>query len=149
MRQMDDTRSIKMNPRECMDSAAMERELFADRLRTSLLNSDFLTDSPTILAREFNVRYPKLAVTSHAFRKWICGEAIPTQARLQALAQWLHVSAEWLRFDCKGQSIDVTPIQFDSRDIKLLTDLRRLDDAHQEIAREFIRILLRHKQGAR
>ena len=37
-------------------------------------------------------------VTPHAVRKWLIGEAIPTQEKILVLAKWLNVSAAWLRF---------------------------------------------------
>lgn len=35
---------------------------------------------------------------SQTIRKWLPADAIPTQAKLMNLADWLAVSAEWLRF---------------------------------------------------
>ena len=37
-------------------------------------------------------------ITVHAARKWLVGDAIPTQDKMRALAQWLAVPADWLRF---------------------------------------------------
>jgi hypothetical protein len=54
--------------------------------------------SATELQRAFNARNPKLAVSVHAARKWLMGEAILIQARLQELAAVLQVSPTWLRF---------------------------------------------------
>ena len=54
--------------------------------------------SATVLQRVFNERNNDLAISVHAARKWLMGEAIPTQARLRNLAAVLGVSATWLRF---------------------------------------------------
>jgi transposase len=43
-------------------------------------------------------RYPATHVTAQTARKWLLAEAIPTQAKLIALADWLAVSPQWLRF---------------------------------------------------
>jgi len=133
--------------------ASIEREDFSERLQQSLRNSDYSPDSPTQLAREFNVRFPGRPITVHAARKWLVGEAIPTQEKLRTLAQWLGVAAEWLRFggdDRVGErrSTDVgaeVPARFASEDVKLIADLQRLDEHYQTIVREFIRVLVRLK----
>lgn len=54
--------------------------------------------SPTQIAQEFNVRYPANKIAAQTVRKWLLADAIPTQAKLMNLAEWLEVSAEWLRF---------------------------------------------------
>ena len=126
---------------------SIEREGFSERLQQALRNADYSPDSPTQLAREFNVRFEGRPITVHAARKWIVGEAIPTQEKLRTLAQWLGVPAEWLRFGDNGanRSGDGQHAQarFDSADVKLIADLQRLDEHHQAIAREFLRMLVR------
>ena len=77
--------------------AELERAQFAQRVNTALAARD-MPVSATALQRTFNERYPELAISVHAARKWIAGESIPTQARLRAVADLLAVSATWLRF---------------------------------------------------
>jgi transcriptional regulator with XRE-family HTH domain len=126
---------------------SIEREGFSERLQQALRNADYSSDSPTQLAREFNVRFEGRPITVHAARKWLVGEAIPTQEKLRALAQWLGVPAEWLRFGGTETHTSFQapgmPARFESADVKLIADLQRLDQHHQMIAREFIRMLLR------
>jgi transcriptional regulator with XRE-family HTH domain len=125
--------------------ASIEREDFSSRLQTALRNADYSPDSPTQLAREFNIRFTGRPITVHAARKWLVGEAIPTQEKLRTLAQWLGVPAEWLRFggdESQGASGDPAS-RFDSADVKLIADLQRLDEHYQVIAREIIRMLVR------
>jgi transcriptional regulator with XRE-family HTH domain len=131
--------------------ASIERKNFSERLQQALRNADYSPDSPTQLAREFNVRFSGRSITVHAARKWIVGEAIPTQEKLRTLAQWLGVPAEWLRFGGdqrqgerrgNGNSSEVTA-RFDTADVKLIADLQRLDEHHRLIAREVIRMLVR------
>lgn len=55
-------------------------------------------DSPTRIAREFNLRYHGNPVSTQAVRKWLMGRALPSQDKIRALALWLDVSANWLRF---------------------------------------------------
>lgn len=126
---------------------SIEREGFSERLQHALRNADYSPDSPTQLAREFNIRFEGRAITVHAARKWLVGEAIPTQEKLRALAQWLGVPAEWLRFGGgdmpSAPAASATQARYESTDVKLLADLQRLDEHHQMLAREFIRMLIR------
>ena len=83
-------------------------------------------------------------MTVHAARKWLQGESIPTQEKLRALASWLDVPAEWLRFGnaaeqrAKGQAAALSPT-----DSKLISALEQLDEHHKAIALEFLRTLAR------
>lgn len=124
-----------------------EREGFSERLQQALRNAEYSPDSPTQLAREFNIRFEGRPITVHAARKWLVGEAIPTQEKLRTLAQWLGVPAEWLRFGGSQANatgdMPGTPTRFESADVKLIADLQRLDPHHQMLAREFIRMLVR------
>ena len=126
--------------------ASIEREDFSQRLQLALRNADYSPDSPTQLAREFNVRFSGRPITVHAARKWLVGEAIPTQEKLRTLAQWLGVPAEWLRFgggeEKNAEGGDLSS-RFESADVKLIADLQRLDETHRAIAREMIRALVR------
>jgi len=136
-----------------MMKASTEREDFSARLQQALRDADYSPDSPTQLAREFNIRFGGRPITVHAARKWLMGEAIPTQEKLRTLAQWLGVPAEWLRF---GGNRDAAQIQlpgsgdginlharFESDDVKLIADLQRLDEHDRMLAREVIRLLVR------
>jgi transcriptional regulator with XRE-family HTH domain len=130
-------------------NSSNERESFSQRLQQALKNAHYSPDSPTRLAREFNIRFEGRPITVHAARKWLVGEAIPTQEKLRMIAQWLGVPAEWLRFggpesehhngDTNGSNL----ARFESADVKLIADLQRLDEHHKQIAREFIRMLVR------
>lgn len=129
-------------------NSANERESFSERLQQALKNAHYSPDSPTRLAREFNIRFDGRPITVHAARKWLVGEAIPTQEKLRMIAQWLGVPAEWLRFggaENASANGDAGPSasRFESADVKLIADLQRLDEHHRQIAREFIRMLVR------
>lgn len=131
-------------------SNALERHYFSERLKKSLLNAHYLPNSPTKLAREFNIRFSGKPVTVHAARKWLMGEAIPTQEKIRALANWLGVSVEWLRFDGEFgaentpvNNVQTSPEQNTSEDLQLISDLHRLDAIPRAIVREMVRVLLR------
>lgn len=129
-------------------NSANERESFSERLQQALRNAHYSPDSPTRLAREFNIRFEGRPITVHAARKWLVGEAIPTQEKLRMIAQWLGVPAEWLRFGGpehapNGAEGAGAANRFESADVKLIADLQRLDEHHRQLAREFIRMLVR------
>ncbi len=129
-------------------NSSNERESFSERLQLALKNAHYSPDSPTRLAREFNIRFEGRPITVHAARKWLVGEAIPTQEKLRMIAQWLGVPAEWLRFggtynEATGGEGGDSSARFESADVKLIADLQRLDEHHRQLAREFIRMLVR------
>lgn len=125
-------------------AAIEERTEFSERLQHALRNADYSTDSPTQLAREFNARFSGSPVTVHGARKWLVGEAIPTQEKLRVLAQWLGVTAEWLRYGTgKGSEPANDSTAFDTESVRLVNDLKRLDAKGQKLARDFIRLLVR------
>jgi hypothetical protein len=121
-----------------------ERERFSLRLQQTLRNAHHSPDSPTELARDFNIRFGGRPITVHAARKWLVGEAIPTQDKMRTLAEWLQVPIEWLRFggDEHGSTAMAASPGFKSAELKMLSDIQMLDEHHQMMVREFIRILL-------
>ena len=125
-----------------------ERESFSERLQQALKNAHYSPDSPTRLAREFNIRFEGRPITVHAARKWLVGEAIPTQEKLRMIAQWLGVPADWLRFGgaehaAAGTESNGGSARFESADVKLMRDLQRRDEHQRQLAREVIRMLAR------
>ncbi|NLQ18910.1 helix-turn-helix domain-containing protein [Marinomonas sp. M1K-6] len=74
-----------------------EANSFSKRLQESMLNAGYKT-RPVVLEREFNQRYWGNPISVQAVRRWLNGEAIPTQDRLQIIAEWLDVDPHWLRF---------------------------------------------------
>jgi len=74
-----------------------EAQMFSQRLQDSMLKAGYEI-RPVVLEREFNQRYWGKSVTVQAVRRWLFGEAIPNQDRLQVLAEWLNVDPHWLRF---------------------------------------------------
>lgn len=74
------------------------RQQFSERLKREFVRVRLPVASPTQIANEFNRLYPANTVTAQTVRKWLLADAIPTQAKLLALADWLGVSPQWLRF---------------------------------------------------
>lgn len=79
------------------EMAEFERTSFSLRLKTILLSKG-LSESPTKLQRMFNNWCPGGKITVHAARKWLLGEAIPTQEKLRMLAEMLSVNESQLRY---------------------------------------------------
>jgi hypothetical protein len=87
--------------------------------------------SPTIVQREYNSRSNQPPVTTHAARKWLMGEAIPTQDRIQVLAEWLNVSASWLRFGEEGIDGNKKTKDMTAQEWRLVEGFRLLTDKQQ------------------
>ena len=75
-----------------------EKEAFSQRLKQQLATKEWGTNSPTWLAREFNIRYSGNSISVQTASNWLSGTAIPSQDKLQVLAAWLDISSQWLRF---------------------------------------------------
>ncbi len=125
-------------------NAIEERMAFSARLKLSLASLGYGSDSPTAVAREFNRLDGNIEVTIHAVRKWLMGEAIPTQAKLRVLAAWLGVSMVWLRYGAGEQpvmgSITATS-RHTEKELLLLTRLQSLDEADFKFVADLIRRL--------
>ena len=74
-----------------------EKLAFSQRLSEGMIAAGY-EPRPTVLEREFNSRYWGRSVTFQAVRRWLKGEAIPSQEKLMVLAEWLGVEPQVLRF---------------------------------------------------
>lgn len=74
-----------------------EKQAFTERLCAAMVAAGYEL-RPVVLEREFNSRYWGRSVTFQAVRRWLHGEAIPSQEKLQVLAEWLKVDPHVLRF---------------------------------------------------
>lgn len=134
-----------------MDSkiAFDERINFADRL-TSALKGAGQSTNPSEFTRQFNLRADGAAVTVHGARKWLRGEAIPTQERIQVLATWLGVQSAWLRYGDPENGnyavADAPKNDPSSFDLVLLRDVKSLSPSAQGIIREIVDAFMRQNQ---
>ena len=125
-------------------SVTEERAAFTARLIQSLHDAGWPA-TPTALQRAVNQRLADDAVTVHGVRKWLIGEAIPTQARIHALAGWRDVSPHWLRYGAgaeagsqrRGSHPPLSPA-----DSALLADLRRLDADARQLVDKLVAVML-------
>jgi hypothetical protein len=74
-----------------------ERLQFSARLKLSM-DKVSMPHSSTRLTHAFNSLTTGSPITSHAVRKWLMGESIPTQLKIQELAAMFGCEAQWLRF---------------------------------------------------
>ncbi len=125
-----------------------ERAAFAARLRDVMWKVG-IDQSATVLARTYNANNPTSAVTLHAVRKWLEGESIPTQERVQALAQLLGTTPNWLRYgeaQSKGKESNIAqPIQDDI--FRIFEDARRLDPRSRELLDGLLEQMLKQQNS--
>ena len=74
-----------------------EKSAFAKRLHDGMVAAGY-EPRPAVLEKEFNSRYWGRSVSFQAVRRWLKGEAIPAQEKLQVLAEWLRLEPHVLRF---------------------------------------------------
>lgn len=131
-----------------MDTAtALEERLkFAGRLIASLTAAALPTQA-SALTRDFNLRTKGPHVSVHAVRKWLKGEAFPTQDKVVFLAKWLNVDAPWLRFGtAEARAAAPKPLEkgeFSSEHLTLLRDIACLSKASQTVVRDLVNSLTR------
>ncbi len=130
--------------------AVDERVEFADRLRTALTAAHQPT-APSAFVRAYNLRADGAAVTWHAARKWLRGEALPTQEKILILARWLNVHASWLRFgDAENGQYELGAIGEDAlttEQLTLINDVISLSPSAQAIIRDMVDSFLRAAAG--
>lgn len=74
-----------------------EKAAFAERLKAAMLAAGYEA-RPGVLEKAFNSRYWGRSVSFQAVRRWLNGESIPAQDKLEVLADWLKVEPQALRF---------------------------------------------------
>jgi hypothetical protein len=122
------------------DLAKEERLAFSTRLKLAMEHAQ-LPVKPSVLAREFNRRAHGMEVTSHGARKWLVGEAIPTQQRLLVLARWLDVQLAWLRFGAREGVQPAAAVQAKTASdgqLHLMRDIAALSAQAQALVRELV-----------
>jgi hypothetical protein len=129
------------------------RVQFSERLKREFKRLGLPLASPTNIAVEFNKRYPGKKVVPQTVRKWLGGEAMPTQEKLLSLAEWFEVSPQWLRFGngvrTEKRGIEnLESLQEQSHpELAVIFDmLTRLSSANLKLAENLIRSLLNHQQ---
>lgn len=129
---------------------ADEKEGFSKRLREAMRRTRIDIDSPTFIAREFNLRYQGNPVSTQAVRKWLAGKALPSQDKIRALALWLDVPAHWLRFGETDRKEERQPLAARQEGSSYRSDhswpsrkFELLNDTHRRMVVEMVHALLR------
>lgn len=91
-------------------TSEQQRIAFSKRLTQELKRIGQPVGSPTQIARAFNKNYSGQPVTAQTVRKWLLSEGMPTQPKLLALAAWLGISAQWLRYGNGAKVESATPL---------------------------------------
>jgi hypothetical protein len=127
--------------------ASDERTHFSERLRQALSGVG-LGDSPGEFTRAYNARADGAAVSIHAARKWLGGEAIPTHEKIVILATWLGVSASWLRFGDDNMELSVHDVipeaEISTPALSLTNDILSLPMREQRMVRQIVDAFLKH-----
>jgi transcriptional regulator with XRE-family HTH domain len=124
--------------------ASDERIFFKDRLQAALRKAHVPNRASTV-AREFNLRADGATVTTHAVRKWLSGESIPTHERLLILAGWLGVHASWLLYgDAENSDFGKAPptTALRTQELILIGDFNRLSPEGQTVLRGVLDVLI-------
>lgn len=122
------------------------RSDFARRLSAALLAANQPVGAST-LARAYNLRTDGPPVTVHGVRKWLKGEAIPTQDKILVLSEWLNVHPSWLRFgepvDPSSEAAPSAQKQLSNEQLTMIRDVKSLSAPAQVIIRDMIDSFLR------
>lgn len=127
-----------------------EKQAFCKRLKEAMRKARVDVDSPTEVAREFNLRYDGDPVSTQAVRKWLAGKALPSQDKIRVLGLWLDIPAHWLRFGEAERKEERQPpaarqetssYRFDHGWPSKKFDL--LNDTHKRMVLEMVYALLR------
>ncbi|WP_334177341.1 hypothetical protein [Pseudoxanthomonas sp.] len=123
-----------------------EKQLFSTRLKAALAAAG-VSERPGELEKLFNLKYAGRPVTFQAVRYWLTGKTIPTQDKVDVLADLLGVDPYELRFGRKGArhlaeprlAWSANPI--DARDRIAMELYQKLSDPHRKAVRDLIRAL--------
>ena len=74
-----------------------EKIEFSSRLRDALVKAGYAA-SPSVMEHEFNLRWYGRSISNQAAWGWLNNRSIPTQEKIQVLAEWLKVEPQVLRF---------------------------------------------------
>ncbi len=116
--------------------------MFAERLKAAMEAAGYDV-RPSVLEREFNLRYWGKPITFQAVRRWLRGDSIPSQDKLQVLARWLLVDPHRLRYGDSPYNHVSEPTPTweaspSSDERQVLSLYRGLPAAQQKVVRDII-----------
>lgn len=74
-----------------------EKVEFSNRLRAAVVVAGYEA-RPSVIEREFNLRWHGRSVSTQAAWSWLNAKSIPSQDKVQVLAEWLKIEPHVLRF---------------------------------------------------
>ena len=74
-----------------------EKVEFSNRLRVMMTKAGYAA-SPSVLLHEFNLRWHGRSISNQAAWSWLNSKSVPTQDKIQVLAEWLKTEPQALRF---------------------------------------------------
>ncbi|NEX59482.1 helix-turn-helix domain-containing protein [Noviherbaspirillum galbum] len=119
-------------------SNRLERQAFSGRLVAALKFRGHQC-FPTGVMRLYNGVQKGDGVTVAAVRKWLVGESVPTQEKIQSLAAVLDVSPEWLRFGTGPMISSDSPGRLNEEELELLQNYRKLASHHRVALLNYLR----------
>lgn len=109
---------------------------------------------PSVLEREFNLHYLGKPMTLHGVRRWLLGESLPRQDKLEALALWLGVSPQTLRYGAEIEDrVRAKQKRWDEgighHEREVFEAFLKLPVAHRKVVREVILAFVKADEAAR
>ena len=122
-----------------------EKLLFAERLKAAMTAAG-LEPRPVVLERGFNTHHWGSPVTFQAVRRWLRGDSLPTQDKIETLARWLKVSPHALRFGALAEQRlreqhESWVTRLSPQDQRMIEAYSRLAVDQQKVVRDIIAAL--------
>lgn len=77
-----------------------EKVEFSNRLRAAVVAAGYEA-RPSVIEREFNLRWHGRSISTQAAWSWLNAKSMPSQDKVQVLAEWLKIEPQALRFGMK------------------------------------------------
>lgn len=122
-----------------------EKRDFAERLKAAMTAAG-LEPRPAVLERGFNTHHWGGPVTFQAVRRWLRGDSMPTQDKIETLARWLKVSPHALRFGALAdarlrEQHESWVTRLSPQDQQMIEAYSRLAADQQKVVRDMIAAL--------
>jgi transcriptional regulator with XRE-family HTH domain len=122
-----------------------EHEKFSQRLAHAMQQAGY-EPRPSVLFRLFNTNYRGRSVSVQTTSRWLNGQAIPAQDKLQVIADLLGVEPQALRFGTSArprvaEPRPVWPVGVGSRERHVIDTFLQLPPKKREVVGELVKML--------
>lgn len=122
-----------------------EHEKFSQRLAQAMQQAGY-EPRPSVLFRLFNAHYRGRSVSVQTTSRWLSGQAIPAQDKLQVIADLLGVEPHGLRFGTPArsrvaESRAVWPAGVGSRERNVIDSYLQLPPKKRDLVGELVKAL--------